>query len=451
MDEALQEKKNAFFSDNSNEHKISMEVLYEELVVYVGINPGIVKLLGLDGEKFRNRNGVIEFGLIDTMGAFHRYGDKGETKQYLANLSREHEYDGIILLIPLILEANEKKFVQLSSDFFRQFPYDLDVVMISNKVDRFIDQFKKEWKSKHVSLDPFADNADLQDQPIDMMALKEQLISSMNLIQKELTDTVEEQGNGRVHILDHLATSFVEPRIDTMGLDQLSQLPQTVLQMMRLFARAKKSVDKISVEFNDAYGADIGIAIDSVALNQGITHILKPSMFDNIYSNCRDNAGKIPHGNSFNALPSRLIVAEGYKVHLSDRFVRVHSFEITFPGTIRNFLQNIEKEILSVMRDCIVFHGVRNLTTEIKDTLLSRLATRLSIRNIAANLVYAQTFRPVMKLPYYSFGSKFQSYIGNVKCKLTQPQQCQAYTEAIVQEVRRAFKATLDSDVVYRR
>jgi hypothetical protein len=396
--------------------------------------------------------GIIEFGLIDTMGAFHRYGDKSEARNYFANLAREHEFDGVILLIPLNLEANEKKFVQLSSDFFRQFPYDLDVVIISNKVDRVIDQFEKEWKSKYISNDPFSDIKDSNETiDVDSNMLKDHLINTMKVIEKEFVENIQEQGNGRVHVLAHLTTSFVENKFDTFGLNQLKNLSQTVVEMLRHFAEAKTSIEKIAIEFNAAYGSDIGIDINTSTLNQGVSKILKPAMFDNVLMNCRENNGKVPHGQSFNALPSRLSYAEGYKVELHERFTRVQSFEITFPGTIRNSLKSIEHDLVLVLRDCITFEGVRNLTSEIKEALLARLASHLTVRNIAATLVYTQTFRPVMTQPYYSFGAKFQKYIINVQESLTNPNHCDSYTAAIENEIRRAFKSMLDTDVMYRK
>jgi Ni2+-binding GTPase involved in maturation of urease and hydrogenase len=452
LDDELNKKKNAFFSDNSSADKISMEVLYEEIVIYVGINLGLVKQLGPHADKFKNRNGIIEFGLIDTMGAFHRYGDKNEARNYFANLTREHEFDGVILLIPLNLEANEKKFVQLSSDFFRQFPFDLDVVIISNKADRVIDQFKKEWKSKYISNDPFSDIEE-SDEIIDVDSnmLKEHLVNAIKTIEQEFVENTQEQGNGRVHLLAHLATSFVENKFDTLGLNQLKNLSQTVVEMMRHFSESKTSIEKISIEFDADYGSDIGIDINKSALNQGVSKILKHNMFENVEKNCRENKGKVPHGQSFNALPSRLSYGEGYKVELHERFWRVESFEITFPGTIRNSLKSIEHDLVSVLQDCITFEGVRNLTSDIKESLLERLASHLVVRNITAYLVYTRTFRPVMTQPYYSFGAKFQAYIKNVMESLTKPDYCDFYTASIENEVRRAFKSMLDTDVVYRK
>ncbi|WP_028545829.1 hypothetical protein [Paenibacillus taiwanensis] len=451
-DETTIKLRSSFFCNNSNEEQISIEVLYEDIVVYVGINQGIVRQLGHELEQFKNRKGNVEFGLIDTMGAFHRYGDKNEASSYFEKLTRDHDFEGLILLTPLFLGANEKKFLRISTEFLRQFPFDLDVIIISNKVDMVIDQYIKEWESKHLISDPFADlDVTNEGTKIDANLVKQHLEDSMEIIENEVINIIEEQGNGRVKVLAHYATSFVENKIETYGLSKLKSLPETVLEFIRRFAKERSTIEKISVELNPEYGSDIGMKIEQASLNGYLKNVLAPEMFDNIINNCRMNAGKIPHGQSFNALPSRLSYGEGYKVVLDTYFVNVHSFEITFPGTIRNSLMKIQNQLMLYIRTAVNFEGIKNLTPETKENILEKLCSRMVIRNIAATLVYTLTFRPVMTQPHYTFGAKFQSYIKNVKSELGSPEDITAYLNAIVMEVNRAFKSMLDSDVVYRK
>ncbi|MEK5214654.1 hypothetical protein [Psychrobacillus sp. FSL H8-0487] len=452
MDEEKIEKRNAFFSNNANEENVSIEVLYEDIIVYVGINMGLVKGLGSTAEQFHNRNGFMEFGLIDTMGAFHKYGDKQDVKHYFEQLTRENDYDGVVLLTPLYLGANEKKFLQLSSDFFRQFPFHLDVIMISNKVDMVIDQFKKEWASKNMANDPFSDLGGFggEVEP-NLDDLKEHIDHTIKLVEQEVISNINDEGNGRASVLAHYATSFVENRIDPLGLTQLKSLPQTIIEMMKRFGRAKKSSHKIKIEFDPTYGSDIGIRINSPSLESGMQKVLDPVMFHNIMQNCRANVGKIPHGNSFNALILRLSSGEGHHVILDQRFVNVHSFDVNFPGTIKNSITKSKDDLKNILRQCIKFEGVINLTPDVEKALFLRFLSRINTKNITASLVYEQTFRPVLTKPYYAFGAKFQSYINNVKVKLTNANQCSWYVLAVEKEVHRAFKSMLDTDVLYKK
>jgi len=87
----------------------------------------------------------------------------------------------------------------------------------------------------------------------------------------------------------------------------------------------------------------------------------------------------------------------------------------------------------------------------VKEALFSRFLSRINAKNITASLVYKQTFRPVLTKPYYAFGAKFQSYINNVKVTLTNANQCSSYVLAIEEEVHRAFKSMLDTDVFYKK
>lgn len=451
FDERLDEKRNSLFCNNSNENEISIEVLFEEIVVYVGINPGLVGLLGDNSKKFLNRNGCMELGLIDTMGAFHRYSDKNDAKIYFNDLARAHDYDGMILLIPLILGANEKKFLRLASGFLQQFPFDLDVIIMSNKADNVIDQFKKEWDSKNCITDPFGSITESKNKEMDPVELKEHLLSKIKIIEQEVIKCINEQGNGRVNVLAHLVTSFIENEIESFGIDQIKNIRDTTLDMVKYFANAKNTVDKISIKFNSDYGSDIGMHINRTELQKGMLNIIDLNMFSNVLKNCYDNLGKTPHGQSFNALPSRLSYGEGYKVILEQRFTNVESFEITFPGLIRNSLDKKKSDIILLLKNCIQFEGIKNITLNIEDALLSRIASRLTLRNIVASIVYIQTFRPVMIQPHYAFGSKFRSYIRNVKNAHTDPKNCDIYVKAFEEEVHRAFKFMLDSDVLYQK
>ncbi|WDF50251.1 hypothetical protein PQ460_20035 [Paenibacillus sp. KACC 21273] len=446
-DDNIQQKKDMFFCNNNNGN-ISMEVLFKDIVIYVGINKAIVSQLGMDATQYRNRNGHFEVGIIDTMGAFHRFGDKLENKEFYNHLLRSYDFEGMILLTPLEESANEKKFIPLSVEFLRSVPFDLNIFIVSNKLDLAVNQFETQWIRDNNTYDPFAQNI-VASKPTSEY-IQEQLFNSMGRIRKELIDNVNERGNGRVHILGHKATSFSPTTFDNYGIKNIENVPGTIISMFGSFASVKKTVDKITVKINPEYGTDIGLKIKEDIIEKGLQNLIKPVLFENIQRNCDENVWKTPHGNSFNALPNKLAYGEGYKVELHERFKNVQSFKVTFPGTIKNSLNSIDQELSILLRQCILLEGMIYLDSEIEDRLFNQLISHLNTRKITATLVYLKTFRPVMTEPYYSFGAKFQAYIRKVNRHLANRNDISYYVEAIREEVRRAFKDMLDNDVLYK-
>lgn len=448
-DESLKEARDAFFCNNSNENAISIEVLYEEIIVYVGINLGLVKQLGSVSEFYKNRNGNVEFGIVDTMGAFHKYEDKIDAENYFKSLTSVSECNGVILLTPLYIGANEKKFNRLTSEFFKQFPYDLDVFIISNKADMVIEQFKLEWETKYSTNDPFSDFGSGSEVEIDPVRLREHVENTMKTIQKEVIEDISNQRNGRVQLIGHLTTSLIDPKIDTMGIDQFDNFPRTIIKMLNSFASKQDDVEKVKVEFDSNYASDIGIRFDKQLFETGVAYILDQKMFTNIYENWKHNCGKTPHGQSFHALTNNLSHGEGHSTDLHERFKYVQSIKVTFPGTIRNSLHNELNKIVDLLRKSISFEGINNLSNDLSEALLEKLASHINLRNVVISLVYTQTFLPVMTQPRFEFGSKFRSYLANVKNILANQSDSSAYADALEKEIHRAFKTLLDSDVRY--
>jgi len=448
-DEIVQSKITKFFSNNANDEKMSIEVLYSEIIVYVGVNEGLIKQLGEDIEHFKNRNGMFEVGLLDTMGAFHKkFNAKEETKEYFNKLSKSHRFDGMILLVPFSLSANDKKFFTLTQEFLCEFPFDLDVILISNKLDLVINQFRAEWKNKLDDYDAFSDDF-IEDEPSEE-ELHEYLKSRVKVFSEDLIQYAEENGNGRAKIITHYITSFIENKIEIDGVEQLKNFSTIAVDMFKQFANLKGAVEKTSLKLDADYGSDVGLIINKGILQKELLDVLEDSMFSNVTQNARMYRGIIPHGNGFNALVDRLKYGEGYQSNIdSSWYVNVKSFNITFPGTIKNSINANLNDIWLSMYKALDFEGIVDIDSKLKEELFIKLLEKIDIRQIVRQAVYNLTYLPILSLALFSYGAKFQYYMENAIKLLGDSNNVLVYTEAIEIELQRAFKEMLDKDITY--
>lgn len=442
------EKLGNFFSNNANDMNLSIEVLYSEIVVYVGINQGLLKQLGASTESLKNRNGMVEIGLLDTMGAYHKqFSDEAETKEYFNNLLKGRSVEGMIMLIPLSTGANDKKFLALAKDFLSNFPFDLNVVLINNKVDSVIQQFVSQWKSEDD--DAFSENPSDDSKPSEE-EMQGYLKSKLRVFE-ELIQTVKDNGNGRAKIIGHYVTSFTENDIKVTYVGKIRNFSDVAVNMFKSFSALLKHIEKISVKLDADFGTDISLKINQNVLEEELLDVLEDKMFTSVNENAKKHIGIVPNGNGFNALVRQLKRGEGHNSDIDlNWYVNVTSFNITFPGTIKNSINDNLNEIWLGIYRSLDFEGIVEIDSKLKEKLFIKLLDKIDVRQIVIQAVYEKTYTPILTLPLFSFEAKFQNYMEVAKQKLGNPKDVEVYAYGVEHELQRAFKEMLDKDVIYK-
>ena len=148
LDNPDEEFINAMFTANDLQsgERLSLEVMCEEINIYVPMNPVInEKLQEIDANKvFSDSRGNKVFGVLDTRGLYHANNTEEDNTDYCNELVFRGDIDALVMVVPLYGDTNEKKISELYRDVIRNFNKQIPVVMLHNKVDLFVDFLNKE-------------------------------------------------------------------------------------------------------------------------------------------------------------------------------------------------------------------------------------------------------------------------------------------------------------------
>ena len=443
----------AFFTANAVEagEKLSIEVLCGEIVIYVPINDTIKKMIECNvrtNEIFRDSDGHILFGIMDTRGLYHAGSDDGANADYMEDMLYQNEADAILLVLPLAGDNNEKKARELYRKAFEGFGKQIPVFMIHNKLDIFVDQYGKE---NFDDKDPFSQD----------------IREVTDITAKQYIDAIE-----RKEIELHEELEAVQPKSRKgMKIKSLScylkrgtSFPQDLIAIynpLNVFKAVfsdiadylAKDGKKIPYTLREGFD-EMHFSVKEEWFGQVMEkHLRSLETGKKVYNpgleDLRKSIGITPHGNAYNALRRRLWNGDSYRSDIDESyFVNCKSFSVNFPANLRNFLTKDLCEQL--VRTAIVLEGGYFKTQKdgerFEDMVLQYIDSRLLVRKLLYQKAIVNSERVSI-----SFHERFKNFLNNSMDYFDQTQISQEdYLEAVKEIVFEAVEKTVRLNVTYR-
>ena len=439
----------AMFTANNLQagQRLSLEVLCNEIVIYVPMNTEFVKLITdnqLMSKVFRDSKNNIVFGTLDTRGLYHSHVTEDDNGDYCAELFYKGDVDGIAMVVPLEGDTNEKKIGEIYRDVLKNFSKQIPVVMIHNKLDLYLAELQKQNFDDPLSLDTFDDEK----------FTERYLLESIDDRMKELNDDLQvAQVKAKKRLpVQSLAcylkrdasfpTAFVKPyNVVTVYKAMLEAMAKSL----------EESADKI--KFEPKEGEIPTPVIDMEKLKELIhVHVTDNTTDKKVFSpgmsDIALSLGKTPHGNAYNALCRRLKNGEGYTSNIDEEyFYNCKSFAVNFTANLRNFVST--EFVHSVVFQALNVSGAKR-TQQADEKYMKLVETYVNPKEFVSFLLYHRAIQDAERVAF-SFKGKFQNFLQNSMLYFNTAIIDEAtYAEAVKKIILEAAQKALDLNVTFR-
>lgn len=441
----------AMFTANNMQagQRLSLEVLCNEIVIYVPMNEAFSKLISenpLANKVFRDSNNNIAFAVLDTRGLYHSDNTDNENVDYCSELLYKGDIDAIAMVVPLDGDTNEKKISELYRDALKNFNKQIPVFMIHNKLDLFVASLQKMNFDDPLSLEMF-DAKKFTETDLD---------ESITARMKELNEdfrTKQIKARKRMAIKSlacYLKRDAGFPAA-LVGKYNILETYRTILVDMA--KSLEDSADKIKFEPEEGEmpvpamekTCLAGLVCAHVGDNSTNKKVFMPGLADINLS-----MGKIPHGNGYNALRCRLKNGDGYTSNIDEAyFYNCQSFSVNFPANLRNFAS---PEFIHLVIQKLDIKGIKK-TEKMQENLekyRNTVEEYVNPKKLVSLLLFDRAIQDAEKSAI-GFKGKFQNFLQNSMLYFDVTRiDNSAYTAAIEQIILEAAQKALDLNVTFR-
>lgn len=439
----------AMFTANNIQagQKLSLEVLCNEIVIYVPIRKEFSKLIAdnpITSKVFRDSMDHIVFATLDTRGLYHADSTDDQNEDYCSELFYKGEIDAIAMVAPLVGDTNEKKIGELYKDVLRNFHKEIPVFMIHNKLDLYVSDLLKKGFDDPLSLDEYEQREFSEQDWInsidDYIAILNDNISSAKIKAKKKLPIKS--------LTCYLKRDASFPK-ELLKRFNILKVYETILVDMAM--SLENSAYKIKFQVEEGEIAIPVIASDRLA---ELVHIhvtdstTEKKVFTPGMSDIALSIGKTPHGNAYNALRRRLKNGDGYTSNIDESyFYNCKSFAVNFTANLRNFAS--KEFIHSVVSQALDVTGTKR-TPEANEKFMRIVESYVDPKELVSFLLYHIAMLNAEKNAF-SFRGKFQNFLQNSMLYFDSTQIDEvAYAEAVEQIILEATSKALDLNVTFR-
>lgn len=403
---------NAMFTSNDLQggESLSLEVMCEEINIYVPMNPIINnKLQEIDDNGvFSDKHGNKVFGVLDTRGLYHANNTEDDNIDYCNELVFKGDVDALVMVVPLYGDTNEKKIGELYKDVIKNFNKQIPVLMLHNKLDLFVDSLNK---------DSFDEDPLSMDKEKGKELSFDELDDAIHRREAELCDELQSvQSKARKNLKIKSLSCYLKR--DRHMSDELVRKYNVIHSYAQIFHDVaeylKDSAYKITLTVKQ--GENIAIHIKDAEFEAKIKkHIKEPTTDKKVFSpgmsDLALSIGKTPHGNGYNALCRRLKVGDGYTSNIEEGyFYNCSSFSINFTANMRNF---VTAELLhDLVYNTIDIDGVRFKNQDDYEKFVKIIEGNVNPKRLVSALLYDRAIQEAEKVAF-SFKGKFQNFLQN--------------------------------------
>lgn len=450
-----------FFTNNNNDNHISIETLCDDIVIYVPIDEGIAKYLRSVynlNNIFTNAKGHISFAIKDHMGLFHKNTTEKDNEDYFDKMAYSEHCDAIILMAPIEGDSNHKKLISTFKKFLVNYPYSTPILIVNNKVDLYIDE---EIKNK----DPRSEvgfGFGFSIEKNSSVNFTDDVILELEKILNNLSIELMSSQSKKRHPgqIDSVATFFKLPLAEVSREKIEKYLPEIMIKS--LFKLISNNVEYTKEKIPFCIDSNDELDIRFVGIENLLTPIFESNLWMNkiynpVIKNINENIMIVPHGQGYNKLDRKTPYGGSCYSHIDDEwFQNCSSFDITFPGNLKNL---ISKELIKpiILEKLVIENGTIENELDFKQKVLENLLD-LSNNYLNANLkremfigklLYDTPFMDA-KLEGMTFGSKFQGYLRNVQDLVKEPKKnVGLYVDAIQETLKPVLLKIIDEMIIY--
>lgn len=450
LDSPDEEFISAMFTSNDLQggERLSLEVMCEEINIYVPMNPIIEKKLWkVDVNRvFSDSFGNKVFGVLDTRGLYHADNTEDENADYCTELVFRGDIDALVMVVPLFGDSNEKKISELYKDVIKNFNKQIPVIMLHNKVDLFVDSLNK---------DSFDDDPLSMDMGTGEELSVEEIDEAIDRRENELIEDLQGvQSKVRKNFQIKSLSCYLKR--DKHMQDELVQKYNVIHAYSQIFCDMadylKDSAYKITLIVKP--GEDIAPTIDDAVFTAAIhCHVKEPGTDKKVFtpgmSDLALSIGKTPHGNAYHALSRRLKMGDGYTSNIDESyFYNCNSFSINFTANMRNFAtpELIHKLVYSTVR----VNGGKFQNQEEQEKFIKIVENNVNPKKLVSALLFYSAIQDAEKTAF-SFKGKFQNFLQNSMqyFNISMIDEAQ-YTEALKGIILEATERALSLNVTYK-
>lgn len=450
LDSPNEEFISAMFTSNDLQggERLSLEVMCEEINIYVPMNPIFEEKLqkvdvnGVFSDSFGNK----VFGVLDTRGLYHADNTEDENADYCTELVFRGDIDALVMVVPLFGDSNEKKISELYRDVIKNFNKQIPVIMLHNKVDLFVDSLNK---------DNFDDDPLSMDMGTGKELSVEEIDEAIKKRESELIEDLQEvQSKARKNLRIKSLSCYLKR--DQHMQEELVQKYNVSHAYSQIFGDMaeylKDSAYKISLTVKP--GEEIVPTIDNAAFTAAIhCHVIDPVTEKKVFtpgmSDLALSIGKTPHGNAYHALSRRLKMGDGYTSNIDESyFYNCNSFSINFTANMRNFAtpELIHKLVYSSVR----VNGGKFQNQEEHEKFIQIVENNVNPKKLVSALLFYSAIHDAEKTAF-SFKGKFQNFLQNAMQYFNVSMINEAqYTEALKGIILEATERALSLNVTYK-
>lgn len=440
----------AMFTSNDLQggERLSLEVMCEEINIYIPMNPIIEKELqkvdvnGVFSDSFGNK----VFGVLDTRGLYHADNTEDENADYCSELVFRGDIDALVMVVPLFGDSNEKKISELYRDVIKNFNKQIPVIMLHNKVDLFVDSLNKDSFDD----DPLSMNIGTGEE-LSVEEIHNAIVKRENELKENLQGV---QSKARKNLQIKSLSCYLKR--DKHMQDELVKKYNVIHAYSGIFCNMaeylKDSAYKITLTVEP--GEDIVPIIDDVVFTDAIhCHIKDPATDKKVFtpgmSDLALSIGKTPHGNAYHALSRRLKIGDGYSSNIDESyFYNCNSFSINFTANIRNFVT--ADLIHNLLHSSVRVNGGKFQNQEEHEMFIKIIENNVNPKKLVSTLLFYSAIQNAEKTAF-SFKGKFQNFLENSKKYLNILMIDEAqYTEALKGIILEATERALSLNVTYK-
>lgn len=439
----------AMFTANNIQagEKLSLEVLCSEIVIYVPMNPKFSTLISshpLANKVFRDNQGNIVFGTLDTRGLYHSDHTDDENTDYASELVYKGDIDSIAMVVPLAGDSNEKRISELYRDLLKDFNKQIPVFMIHNKLDLFLDELLKMDYDDPLSTDAFDPTEFTETDMLESIADREMELNE---------DLKEAQAKAKKRLPVESLVCYLkrDASFPREFVEKYNVLKAYEHMLIRIAESLEESADKI--RFSVKAGEEVTPVIDSAELaklvhvhvtdNSTDKKVFAPGMADIALS-----LGKTPHGNGYNAMRRRIKKGDGYTSNIDEGyFYNCNSFDIRFTANLRNFVS--PEFIHSVVFQALTISGVDHTQADY-EAFMKYVENYVNAKDLVSLLLYDRAILNAEKTAF-SFKGKFQNFLQNSMLYFNKAViDEEALASAVTEIVTEAALKALDLNVILK-
>lgn len=400
-------------NDYSKDKQMSLEALCDDIFVYIGMNESIANFISNHknvAEVFTNNtNGFYEFSFFDTMGVFHKQTDDDYEFDYFQGLTNIKKFASIIFLAPLKGDNNVEKIKRFVNEILSSINRSMTVFILRNNLNKYLtDEIDNECGVSSL----YDDEVNVEEEYI-----KNKLNDLEEGMNKDFNPITNKYINLQInkHIVEF--RKFGEYLKPLGNLVDKYLLSNVIEQVLMEFVNYSNSVNNRMLLQHDET-CEPTINLNKEVLKHNFETIYLSPISDNFDKvtfvpakvNIDANYGKVPHGNSYNALVRRLQYGGYYSSNIDESYYNsCDNIDVTFT-------RNINK-----LADCDLFYDLLNNAIEVKGikidptqymALLDKIKLNVEGMMLSKYLVYDFALQDAEK-NHYSFESCFRSMLDN--------------------------------------